>query len=470
MNKNILINRFVSFTINKRRGYFKYPNPFKRTLDALSINIKNEFIKNKSPHFIYPEHTDVVIIGGGFIGSSAAFWIKQRTAEGMAVVVIDKDLTFKGTPRNLSQGVLSQHFSQLENIQLSQFSAQFLRKAKQNLNKNIDIQFYPHGYLVLASDKYADNLEKNSRLLTEFGVKNELLSSEQIKKKYPYLNTNDVKLGCLSSESEGVFNANSLLNGYIEKSLETGAKYIDGEVIGFETEDQQHVLMQGVKPMTFKRLTRVAYKTKDGEERFIKFALCIVAAGAESSNIAKLAKIGVGDDLLSVPLPIQKREFNVYSLEGCTGKDKPGLNTPIIMDTSGLWLKRNGLENNLICGQIPLIDPGNSLQNNDYYEQIFKPSLQNRFPTLSNGKIEKIQKEEYDCNTFDDSGILGPHPYHNNLILATGFGRLGVPHSPGIGRAISDLIIDSRFSHTDLTPFSFDRLLLKEPFVEFSIY
>lgn len=41
-------------------------------------------------------------------------------------------------------------------------------------------------------------------------------------------------------------------------------------------------------------------------------------------------------------------------------------------------------------------------------------------------QLEKFNTDKYDCNTFDNSGIIGPHPYHNNLILATGFGKLGL--------------------------------------------
>lgn len=47
---------------------------------------------NKKPQH-YPEHADVVIIGGGFIGSSVAYWLKTKASHGLSVVVIEKDLS-----------------------------------------------------------------------------------------------------------------------------------------------------------------------------------------------------------------------------------------------------------------------------------------------------------------------------------------------------------------------------------------
>lgn len=31
----------------------------------------------------------------------------------------------------------------------------------------------------------------------------------------------------------------------------------------------------------------------------------------------------------------------------------------------------------------------------------------------------------YDYNTFDENGIVGPHPYHPNLYFACGFSGFG---------------------------------------------
>lgn len=71
----------------------------------------------------------------------------------------------------------------------------FLRNVKTNLGPDVDVQFCPNGYMVLASEKYAERLEQNVALLKEHGVKHELLTTTNIQEKYPWISTADIKLG-----------------------------------------------------------------------------------------------------------------------------------------------------------------------------------------------------------------------------------------------------------------------------------
>lgn len=48
-------------------------------------------------------------------------------------------------------------------------------------------------------------------------------------------------------------------------------------------------------------------QTADGKERPITFSKCIIAAGAASADIARMAKIGYGKNLLATPLPVEPR-------------------------------------------------------------------------------------------------------------------------------------------------------------------
>lgn len=97
--------------------------------------------------------------------------------------------------KNLSLGCLHQHFSIQENVLLSQYSADFFRNIKKHLNSDVDLEYSPNGYLVLAGEKYANKLEQNVIMQREQGTKNELLTPEAVKRLYPWINTDGVHLG-----------------------------------------------------------------------------------------------------------------------------------------------------------------------------------------------------------------------------------------------------------------------------------
>lgn len=48
-------------------------------------------------------------------------------------------------------------------------------------------------------------------------------------------------------------------------------------------------------------------KLPNGEEKTITFSICVIATGSETNEIAKLAKIGTGKGILSVPVPVERR-------------------------------------------------------------------------------------------------------------------------------------------------------------------
>lgn len=80
------------------------------------------------------------------------------------------------------------------------------------------------------------------------------------------------------------------------------------------------------------------------------------------------------------------REEKVYSLED--NGTMSTLSTPMISDTSGLWLQKNGLQDKLLCGHIPLLTADVKESDGDeFYEKIVKPALINRVPNFKDTKV-----------------------------------------------------------------------------------
>lgn len=75
------------------------------------------------------------------------------------------------------------------------FGAEFIRRANEYLKHDVNVNFTPFGYLMLATEEGAEQLEKNSNLQNSLGAKNELLGPLLLKKKFPWLNTDGIALG-----------------------------------------------------------------------------------------------------------------------------------------------------------------------------------------------------------------------------------------------------------------------------------
>jgi len=397
----------------------------------IAINAVDNFIENREKDTIFQTHCDVLVIGGGGIGSSVAYWLKKRAHHGLNVVVLEKDPTYKEASTPLSVGGLRQQFSLPENIQMSLYGAEFLRNIKEHLGEDVDVNFTPFGYLMMATEKSADIIRQNSKLQNELGAKNEILSAKRLKEKFPWLNTDGIELGCHGLEKEGWFDPWALLCALKRKSLEMGAHYVQAEIIGFEYQKQPDIFVQGIESGQYEQARVAIVKMPDGEIHKITFAICVIAAGAQSGNVAKLARIGAGPGMLSIPLPIEPRKRFVYVFS-CEENSTvgPGINTPLVIDPSNVYFRREGLSGLYIGGRSPeSIDKEPSCDNLDvdfnYFDTDVWPHLAHRVPKFEALKVRNAWAGFYEYNTFDENGIIGPHPYHQNIFIASGFSGHG---------------------------------------------
>jgi FAD-dependent oxidoreductase domain-containing protein 1 len=69
----------------------------------------------------------------------------------------------------------------------------------------------------------------------------------------------------------------------------------------------------------------------------------------------------------------------------------------------------------------------------------------------------------YDYNYFDQSGVVGPHPYYFNLLFAAGFSGYGIQMAPAIGKSIQDIVLEHEYQTIDMKRFEFLRFVNFEP-------
>lgn len=156
------------------------------------------------------------------------------------------------------------------------------------------------------------------------------------------------------------------------------------------------------------------------------------------------------------------------------GENQPLFNAPLTIDPkSQTYFRCDGLGGNYLVGRSPSYEDEPSCENLDvdynYFDNMIWPHLANRIPAFESAKVMNAWSGFYEYNTFDENGIVGPHPYYHNVYFATGFSGHGIQQAPAVGRAISEIILDGEFISIDLTRLGYDRLMVQEPMLEQNI-
>ena len=376
---------------------------------------------------------DVVIIGGGVVGSSAAYFLASENAFGGSVAVIERDATYgeAATPR--SAGGIRQQFSTPENVLISGFGASFIKSAKEHLavdGDQPDLQFREDGYLFLATGAGLETLIANQQLQRQLGAETQLLNPKELATAFPWLNCGDLAGGSFGPRNEGWLDPYSLLQAFRRKARALGVTYIQDEATGLNVSRD--------------RVTSVALRS--GET--IACGTVINCAGVNAWRIA----VWIGLDL-----PVRPRKRLVYVFdcrEELTG-------VPLMIDPSGVWVRPEGA--NFICGVSPEenSDPDSTDFELDYglFEETVWPALAHRVPAFEAIKLIRAWAGHYDYNVLDQNVIIGAAPHVPNFLMANGFSGHGLQQSPAIGRALSELVTFGAYRTLDLRRFGYDRVL-----------
>jgi len=382
----------------------------------------------------------VVVIGGGVMGSSLAYWL-TRLAPKLAVTVIERDPSYEYASSALSAASIRQQFSTPANIRISQASIEFLRNVGTELgigDDRPDIQLREHGYLYLADAGGMARLRRAHELQRALGADVALLDPAELGGTFAWLNTADLSLGALGLRGEGWFDGYALLTAFGRKARSQGARYVKADVCGFDVDAG--------------RVTAVL--TSAGAR--IDCTHAVNAAGPWSRAIAALA---------GVDLPVFARRRSVY-LISCPTDLKP---FPLLIDPSGFWIRPDG--NRFIAGFSPIDDPDDAPLTPDYaaFESHLWPLLSHRIPAFEAARLERAWAGYFEMNTFDHNAILGTHRSLENLLFMNGFSGHGMQQSPIIGRAVAELILHGRFISLDLSDLLFVRVETNRPLHEANV-
>ena len=384
--------------------------------------------------------SDVVVVGGGIMGSALAYWL-TRLDPGAAVTVLERDPSYAHASSALSAASIRQQFTTPLNIRISQHSIEFLRHAAEWLADDgtaPDIGLTERGYLYLASPDNAATLSAAHAVQRRVGAEVALLDHAGLARRFPWLSLDGIELGSLGLSGEGWFDGYALLRAFGARARRQGAKFVRGEVVAIDT--AQH------------RVRSVALA--DG--RRLQGDWLVNAAGPWARGVARLA---------GVELPVEARRRTVFVLDCRQGP----ADCPLLIDPSGFWLRPDGQR--FIGAPPPASDPDGAPLEPELglFEDVFWPALAARIPAFEATRVERAWAGYYEYNTFDQNGIVGLHPSLDNLAFMNGFSGHGMQQAPIVARGVAELILTGRYVTLDLGALGFARLIDGRPLRELNV-
>ncbi|PHQ71715.1 MAG: FAD-dependent oxidoreductase [Sneathiella sp.] len=386
---------------------------------------------------------DIVIIGGGVIGSSIAYFLTVSDDFDGTVTVIEKDPSFEFGSTGRSWGGVRQQFSTPENIRMSQYAQEFLGNITRHLSTDgapVNVAYVERGYLFLAKDWQIPVLYGNHTIQRGEGVEVGLLDADDLARGFPWLNVSDLAGGSFGLKGEGWLDAYSLHQAFRKKAISQGAKYLTAEAAGL-TCDKGQVL---------------AITLSDGTE--ISCGAVVNAAGPAASDVAAWA---------GIDLAVRSRKRLGFSFSCRESID----HCPLVIDPSGVHFRPEGQQFLVGCSPDPENDPDCTDFEIDYgwFDEHIWPILAHRVPAFEAIKLENAWAGHYAYNLLDQNAVLGPHPDIRNFYFANGFSGHGLQQSPAVGRAIAELILFGGYRSLDLSRFSFSRMVTEKAILEHNV-
>ncbi|WP_417586708.1 NAD(P)/FAD-dependent oxidoreductase [Pararhodobacter oceanensis] len=384
---------------------------------------------------------DVVIVGGAIMGSSAA-WFLTEAGFGGRILVVEKDPSYAQCSTAHTNSCMRQQFSNALNVQISQFAADFVKNLRARIGDDrvpeLTIQNY--GYLYLADNEgFADVLRANQKVQLAAGAETRLLSAEEIRAEYPFMQVDDILLGSINTKDEGYWDGGTVFDWWRRSARARGVEYISNEVVA----------------MTRKGARVESVTLASGE--VVGCGTVVNASGPRAARTAKMAGI-------ELPVEPRKRYTWIFTAETPLDRD-----LPLTIDPSGVHMRQDGPTTYMVGSRgepDPAVEPDDFAMDHNLWEEHIWPIVATRIPQFEAIRLVTEWAGHYAYNSLDQNAVLGPHVEVENFIFLNGFSGHGLQQSAAMGRGVAELITHGAYQTLDLTPFSYARIAAGQPMIE----
>jgi sarcosine oxidase subunit beta len=288
----------------------------------------------------------------------------------------------------------------------------------------VSIDFKRTGWVSLATAESAEHLLGIAKMSRSLGITTDVLTPEEIKHRYPEINTDDIVLGTWGPD-DGSFDPHMIMWGYVRRAREMGVQ-----------------LHQGVRATGIRvRHGRVAGVQTD--EGFVSTDVVVDAGGPWAIEIGRWAGI-------EVPIVNTARSILVTGPFPEIPSDRP-----FVEDVTAEWYFRPEGPGVLMGMGATPTDTLDVPLDYETMDEIIATAM-HRVPVLEKASVLTGWTGIRPL-TPDDHPVLGPVPSVDGFILNCGWGGTGIINAPIAGQLVAELISDGRASTMDISPFGIER-------------
>ena len=367
--------------------------------------------------------SDVIVVGGGIMGSSAAFFLRQRKR---SVTLIERGLVGQQAS-GTNFGNVRRQGRFLPQLPLANRAREIWGRLPELVGE--DCEFLPAGHLrICYRPEIVGQFESYAASARALGLELELLTPHMLRERFPYLGA-EILAGSYSP-TDGHANPRLLSPAFARAARQLGAVVEENtEVLSIQKSGDDFEV-----------------ETSTGQR--YRAPLVLIAAGAWAGKLS--AAFGE-----SVPLTFHGPQMAVTEPARYAIKPSIGVSTPLTEET--VYLRQIPRGNVILGGgtrgpALPdirraYVEPRNMLAQLGQFRRLV--------PALDKLNIIRVWSgiESY---LPDDIPIMGPSARVAGLYYAFGFCGAGFQIGPGVGDVMAELM-DTGSTSTPIEPFSMER-------------
>jgi sarcosine oxidase subunit beta len=367
-----------------------------------------------------PDSADVVIVGGGVVGTSAAFHLAEAGAQ---VVLLERDQLGSGSTSKAAGGFRTQ-FSDPLNIEIARRSAAAFKAF--GTRPGWDIGLHAVGYLFLFStEQQVEDFTASTALQNELGLETRMVTPQEAKELSPLLEVDGI-IAASYSPQDGHATPEAVVMGYAYGARQLGAHLATG------------------KEVTAIERSNGRIEAVHTGDHAIRTDTVICAAGAWSRACGAM---------VGVELPVTPLRRQVLFTEPMENLPKQ---LPLTIDFETTFYYHGEGPGLLMGLSDPNEQPGNfSTETTDDWIPALLEIAQRRAPRIAETGIRGGWAGLYDMSP-DHNAIIGEAHEVSRFLYATGFSGHGFLQGPATGELLRDLVLN-RPTFADIAPLSVER-------------